>query len=115
MQTIPFWRVCRVIANRPRLNMLGLISRRPGLRVSEIARLMKLSRPAASQYLRALESCGFVASRRRGRPVTYEIAGRQEVAPSLRKMTDALMSRLALKNGITTTFKLATAFASPGR
>src|SRR5687767_10650919 len=71
---VPLWRVSRVLANRVRLRMLSLLRRGRGLRVGEVARAMRLSRPAASQYLRALEACGFVVSRRVRRAVIYKIA-----------------------------------------
>lgn len=114
MQTVPFWRVCRVLANRPRLRMLALLSQRPGLRVGEIARAMNLSRPAASQYLRALESCGFALFKRRGRSVLYEL-GTGKSNPTLRALIGALILRLRDKKAIESLFKLATAFANPGR
>jgi len=114
MQPVPFWRVCRVLANRPRLMMLGLINRRPGLRVNQIARAMRLSRPAASQYLRALEACGLVVARRAGRSVAYELGGRN-ADPCARSLIRALVLRLSDKGSIESVFKLATAFANPGR
>jgi DNA-binding transcriptional ArsR family regulator len=114
MQRLPFWRVCRVLANRPRLKIVGLLSRRPGLRVSAVAAAMKLSQPAASQYLRALESCGFVASRRVRRSVVYELGGRN-ADPTLQALIRALIIALSDKTSIEGVFKLATAFANPGR
>jgi DNA-binding transcriptional ArsR family regulator len=111
MKPLPLWRVSRVLANRPRLKLLGLISRRPGLRVGELARAVKLSKPAASQYLSALEACGFVISHRAGRSVMYEVAA----IPSVRALVKALTSRLCDKNSIEAVFKLSTAFANPGR
>src|SRR5688572_3352662 len=71
---------------------------------------MKLSRPAASQYLRALESCGFLASRRIKRCIVYEVP-----RESQGQLLKALISRLNDKAAIEPVFKLATAFANPGR
>ena len=114
MQRLPFWRVCRVLANRPRLKIFGLLTRQPGLRVGAVAAAMKLSRPAASQYLRALESCGLLASRRDRRFVVYELGGRNS-DPTLRALIRTLIISLSDKTSIEGVFKLATAFANPGR
>lgn len=95
--------------------MLLLLSRQQRLRVGAIARLMKLSRPAASQYLRALEGCGFVRARRIRRTVVYDLAPDKA---SMRNgaLTEALMSRLATaEDSLEAVFKLATTFANPGR
>src|SRR5688572_23599470 len=115
MQRVPLWRICRVLANRPRLKLFGLLIRRPGLRVSDLARATKLSRPAASQYLRALEACGLVVARRIHRSVVYELSGRNADATA-RALIRPLMIRLGTdKTSIESTFKLATTFANPGR
>lgn len=114
MHQVPFWRVCRVLANRPRLKLLALINRRPGLRVSELAKAMKLSRPAASQYLRALEACHFVSARRVRRTVVYELS-RSGANPPLQMLSRALLPQLSDKTSVEPAFKLATAFANPGR
>ena len=114
MKVVPFWRVCRVLANRQRLKMFALISRRPGMRVGDLARAMKLSGPATSQYLRALEACGFVVGRRIRKFVTYELAGR-DGNPATKALVRSLILRLADKGSIEPVFKLATAFANPAR
>ena len=114
MHQVPFWRVCRILANRPRLKLLALINRRPGLRVSELAKAMKLSRPAASQYLRALEACHFISARRVRRSIAYELSqsGSHPPLPMLRK---TLVPQLCDKSAVEPAFKLATAFANLGR
>jgi DNA-binding IclR family transcriptional regulator len=95
--------------------MLLLLQRQQHLRVGEIARTMKISPPAASQYLRALEACGFVRARRVRRAVVYARA-RPNKPASERVLLDPLMERLAAgKGSIDAVFKLATTFANPGR
>ena len=58
------WRTCRVVANRKRLQTLALLIRKPNQTVSAVAERMRLSVPAASQYLRALEARGLLTCRR---------------------------------------------------
>src|SRR5687768_8986760 len=92
MEQPPLWRTCRVLANRVRLKILGALSQRPGMRVGDVARAMRLSRPAASQYLRALEACGFVEARRVRRSVVYGVNGNR--GSENQALTKALMGRL---------------------
>src|SRR6266478_9641531 len=68
------WRTCRVLANRKRLQILALLSRQPNQTVSTVARQMRLSLPAASQYLRALEARGLLTCRRVELRVEYRLS-----------------------------------------
>jgi DNA-binding transcriptional ArsR family regulator len=108
------WRTCRVLANRKRLQTLGLLIRQPNQTVSAVAVRMRLSMPAASQYLRALEARGLLMSRRVGRRVEYRLVagtsadGAGQIAKALR-----LVFRRA--QPIEAIFKLATAFTHPRR
>jgi DNA-binding transcriptional ArsR family regulator len=109
------WRTCRVLANRQRLQILTVLIRQPGQTVSSVARQMRLSLPAASQYLRALEARGLLSSRRVGlrveyRPVaTTNEGGGAAIATALRM----LVGRRRQSHDIL--FKLATAFTHPRR
>jgi predicted ArsR family transcriptional regulator len=115
MRIVPLWRVCRVLANRLRLRTLLLLKRRQSLRVGEIARAMKISGPTASQYMRALEACGFVRARRVRRAVIYALAWSNKGAFET-ALLDPLMGELAAgKKSIEAVFKFATAFTNAGR
>ena len=109
------WRTCRVLANRKRLQILALLVRQPNQAVSAVAERMRLSVPAASQYLRALEARGLLTCRRVGRRVEYQLsAGTSEGAAQ--EIATAL--RLVFRRGpprIEAIFKLATAFTHPRR
>jgi DNA-binding transcriptional ArsR family regulator len=109
------WRTCRVLANRKRLKTLALLLREPNQTVSAVADRMKLSVPAASQYLRALEARGLLTCRRVGRRVEYRLsAGTSEGAA--KEMVRAL--RLVFREKaqpIEAIFKLATGFTHPRR
>ena len=64
MSTAPFlqptrWRTCRVLANRPRQQIFGLLVQQFPQTVSAVAARLHLPLPVASQYLRALEARGF--------------------------------------------------------
>lgn len=109
------WRTCRVLANRQRLQMLALLIRHPGQTVSSVARQMRLSLPAASQYLRALEARGLLTCRRVGLRVEYRPVamttegGGGAIAAALRKHVGPRQQPLDAL------FKLATAFTHPRR
>src|SRR3954465_2795140 len=68
------WRTCRVLANYKRLQIVALLARNPAQTVSTAARPLKLSRPTASQYLRALEARGLLICQRVGPRVEYRLA-----------------------------------------
>lgn len=109
------WRTCRVLANRPRLRILGLLARAPALTVSAVAERLELSLPLASLYLRALEARGLLTSRRSGRYVRYALNASSAVEPA-RKLAAAL--RFTFQRDPTpveTVFKLATTFTHPRR
>jgi DNA-binding transcriptional ArsR family regulator len=109
------WRTCRVLANRQRLQMLALLIRQPGQTVSSVARQMRLSLPAASQYLRALEARGLLTCRRVGLRVEY-----RPVATTTEGGGGAIATALRIPVGRSqqlpgVLFKLATAFTHPRR
>jgi DNA-binding transcriptional ArsR family regulator len=109
------WRTCRVLANRKRLQTLALLIRQPNQTVSTVAERIRLSVPAAGQYLRALEARGLLTCQRVGRRVEYRPAARtsdgaaQEIVRAFR----VVFSRRA--QPIEAIFKLATAFTHPRR
>ena len=110
------WRTCRVLANRQRLQMLALLIRQPGQTVSSVARQMRLSLPAASQYLRALEARGLLTCQRVGLRVEY-----RPVAMTTEGGGGAIATALRMLVGRRrqqppdVLFKLATAFTHPRR
>jgi DNA-binding transcriptional ArsR family regulator len=104
-----------VLANRPRLKMLGLLVQTGTLTVSAVAERLRLSLPVASQYLRALEARGLLVSRRLGRRVEYRL-NVASTMKSARELTAAL--RLAFQRDpapVEALFKLATTFTHPRR
>ena len=109
------WRTCRVLANRKRLQALALLIRQPNQTVSAVAERMRLSMPAASQYLRALEARGLLTCRRVGRRVEYRPSAgtRGGAAEEIVKGLRLVFRRRA--QPIEAIFKLATGFTHPRR
>jgi DNA-binding transcriptional ArsR family regulator len=103
------------VANRKRLQTLALLIREPNQTVSAVAERMKLSMPAASQYLRALEARGLLTCRRVGRRVEYRASAntRGGVAKEIINALRLVFRRRA--QPIEAIFKLATAFTHPRR
>jgi DNA-binding transcriptional ArsR family regulator len=95
--------------------MLALLIRQSGQTVSSVARQMRLSLPAASQYLRALEARGLLTCRRVGLRVEY-----RPVAATTEGGGGAIATALRIPVGRSqqlpgVLFKLATAFTHPRR
>ena len=111
------WRTCRVLANRKRLQTLALLIRQPNQTVSAVADRMRMSMPAASQYLRALEARGLLTCRRVGRRVEYRPSpGTGKGDRAAEEMVKAL--RMAFRRRarpIEAIFKLTTGFTHPRR
>jgi DNA-binding transcriptional ArsR family regulator len=103
------------LANRVRLQILQELSRREPQSVSQLAEILKLTLPVASQALRALESRSLLASRRIGRRVEYRLGplADSEQQPSL----VAVICRTFRDDpdALETVFRLATAFTHPRR
>ena len=109
------WRTSRVLANRKRLQILALLIRQPNQTVSTVARQMRLSLPAASQYLRALESRGLLTCRRIGRRVEYRPASATTEGAAGEILTALRLVFCRKAQPIDALFKLATAFTHPRR
>jgi len=108
------WRTCRVLANRTRLQVFGLLVDQPAQSVSAVAWQLQLPLPVASQSLRALEARGLLTVHRVGRRVRYGLntttgGAAPELVPPLRA---AFRSGPLAVNSI---FRLATAFTHPRR
>jgi DNA-binding transcriptional ArsR family regulator len=103
------------LANRKRLQILALLSREPNQTVSTVARRMRLSLPAASQYLRALEARGLLTCRRVRLRVEYQLsaATTENAAGEILTALRSVFRRRA--QPIAMLFKLATAFTHPRR
>jgi len=103
------------LANRKRLQILALLSRQPNQTVSAVATHMRLSLPAASQYLRALEARGLLTCRRVELRVEYRLSAvtTETAAGEIVAALRLVFRRRAPP--IAALFKLATAFTHPRR
>ena len=109
------WRTCRVLANRTRLRMFGLLVQEPDLTVSAVAERLNLSLPVASQYLRALEARGLLTVRRVGRRVRYRPSAATGGEPAPALVTALRLSFQGESSPVEALFKQATAFTHPRR
>lgn len=109
------WRTCRVLANRVRLRMLGVLLRHDEMAVSAVARAVGVSDVVASQELRALGARGLLAARRDGLWVFYRVSP----DPSIRGTMELLSALRRAFSGRTqpaeAVFRLTTAFTHPRR
>ena len=108
------WRTCRVLANRTRLKIFGLLLQQSPRTVSALAARLQLSLPVASQYLRALEARGLLTSSRVGRRVNYRLNAVH--AESVHGLVAPLRSVFQREPApVESLFKLSTAFTHPRR
>ncbi len=109
------WRTCRVIANRSRLALFGLLVEQPDQPVSILAKRLCLPLSLASEYLRAMEARGLLTVRRTGRWVKYRCAPVERRSPvyvSVSVLRAIFQKETAPIEAI---FHLATAFTHPRR
>lgn len=107
------WRTCRVLANMPRLKLLALCLRQPGLTVSASAARCAIRPPIASEYLRALEARGLLRVQRVSRWVHYYPGDSPIVRDLIAVLTRTLRHQDA--QSLRLVFRLATAFTHPRR
>jgi DNA-binding transcriptional ArsR family regulator len=108
------WRTCRVLANRTRLQIFGLLAQQSPLTVSAVALHLNVPLPVASQCLRALEARGLLAARRVGRRVQYRVSA--PVAEQARELVKGLKSAFKLEAApVDCLFRMATTFTHPRR
>jgi DNA-binding transcriptional ArsR family regulator len=89
--------------------------RQPNQTVSALAREMKLSMPAASQYLRALEARGLLTCRRVGLRVEYRPTAAATGGAGGEILTALRFAFRGRAQPTEALFKLATAFTHPRR
>lgn len=109
------WRTCRVIANRSRLALFGLVLEQPDQPVSILAKQLCLPLSLASEYLRAMEARGLLKVHRNGRWVKYCPAPAERRSPA--SVSVAALRAIFQQQTIPieTIFHLATAFTHPRR
>ena len=109
------WRTCRVVPNRSRLALFGLLVEQPDQPVSTLAKQLCLPLSVASEYLRAMEARGLLTVRRTGRWVKYRPAPAEQRSP-VSVLVSALRVIFQKESApIKTIFHLATAFTHPRR
>lgn len=109
------WRTCRVLANRTRLRLLGLLLKEPGLTVSAAAQRLDLTLPVASQSLRALEARGLLTARRSGRYVRYQPPVEDGAGPAALLLPALRLAFQREARPEETIYMLATAFTHSRR
>ncbi len=109
------WRTCRVLANKPRLEMLRQLILSPNQSVSEVARRLCVTPAAATQYLRALNARGLLAARRQGKCVYYRPSADESVLGAVLLLQALRETFAGKKDPVEAIFRQATAFTHPRR
>lgn len=109
------WRTCRVLAGATRLDLLQHVIDNPNQNVSQLATVVGIGEPYASQELRRLQSRGFLQRHRKGLPVCFRPVPDPQVpsaAPLLRALKSALTGAPGQAEGI---MRIAQAFSNEQR
>lgn len=104
------WTLCRLLASRPRLNLLWLLFRNGELCVSEAQALSGMSRPNTSNQLKAMHAQGLVSFRRKDMHVIYRA---EPVFPDsmAARLLDALRACYVRAVPFSEVIRFATAFS----
>ena len=87
----------------------------PDQPVSEVARHLGVSRPVASQYLRALNARGLLAARREGRWVLYRPHPDSSIKEASTLLAALQRTFATQRDPLDAIFRLVTAFTHPRR
>jgi len=75
------------LADDGRFKLFSLLSRRANLCVSDVAAVLGISVPAASQQLKVLEMAGLLHREREGRKCSYSIRRKDPLVAAIVKMS----------------------------
>ncbi len=73
----------RALAEPNRLRLFQLLAHQPGICVTELAAILKLTVPAVSQHLKILEMSGLIRKERRGQLSCYQIQRNKPLTQTL--------------------------------
>ena len=109
------WRTCRALANRQRLLILCYLVDHPYRSVSEVARMLHLSLPVTSQYLRSLNARGMLRVERVGPRVLYRVLPDPSIPQADALLTSLVRSSKSSKTFVDDTLHALTGFTHPRR
>ncbi len=79
-------KVFSAIGDPTRYKIFRILMKRKDICVSEIAKILKISVPAASQQLRILESVGLIRRERMGQMICYEVNVKNNLVKEISKL-----------------------------
>ncbi len=89
MNSLPLWKICRILANDLRLNMLMLLRHNSPQCVKAIAKELGVSENTASKNLKRLSAAGFVMQKFRGKFLFCTLAVEDDLLSTVLELTQA--------------------------
>ncbi|MDR3643387.1 MAG: metalloregulator ArsR/SmtB family transcription factor [Candidatus Doudnabacteria bacterium] len=77
--------IFKILADTNRYRIFEMLGKQPQLTVSDMARVLKISLPLASQHLKTLERGGLLQKEKRGQKVYYGLRTDNRIAQAITK------------------------------
>lgn len=77
--------IFKMLADTNRYRIFEMLETNPQLTVSEIAKILKISTPLASQHLKVLENGDILEKAKKGQKVFYKLKANNRIAQSIMK------------------------------
>jgi DNA-binding transcriptional ArsR family regulator len=77
--------VFKILGDANRYHIFEMLGKQPQLTVSDIAKVLKISIPLASQHLKILEHGGLLQKEKRGQKVYYKLRTDNRIAQAITK------------------------------
>ena len=85
------------LADRSRYQIFQLLIKKHDICVTDVANILGISVPAASQQLRILETAGLINRERRGQMICYSVKARDPLVKSLMRIMASFNNAAHLK------------------
>lgn len=95
-----FWQFFKVLGDCARYRMVKVMMHYRKMSVTDLAQIIDISVPAASQHLRVLKEAGLLTKKRVGRTIYYELTEDDQFVTKIIDLIDLWLGQQARKESV---------------